>query len=346
VHLPFGYRRLPSHHRGRHHTATPRQSRRPAPEALDMKLSDWSRPELAERLRGHGIFLHSGPFLSRIRTAEPAVVDGLALLYADHRVSAEEPYADFHIALRRPRSLRRWIAPQVQFEYDGLLPFKPLPLSQALPMLEWGLNWCVSTHAHHFLLVHSAAVEKNGLAAILPGAPGSGKSTLTAYMVHNGWRLLSDELALISLRTGQLTALARPISLKNRSIDVIADALPDAVISARCQHTAKGTVALLKAPKTSVDRAAEPARAAWVIFPTFKFTTATTLTRRPKADTLMELGRNAFNYSVHGQLGFEVLSRLVDDCACYNLTYSALPEAMAAIDSLGQQAARPIGVQA
>src|SRR3546814_12622428 len=84
-----------------------------------------------------GIDLHTGPFLSHIRTAVPAVAEGIALLYADHKVSAEEPYADFHIALQRPGSLRRWISPQVRFEYDGLLPFQPLPLGQALPMLEW-----------------------------------------------------------------------------------------------------------------------------------------------------------------------------------------------------------------
>src|SRR3546814_4054791 len=56
-----------------------------------------------------GIYLHTGPFLSHIRTAVPAVAEGIALLYADHKVSAEEPYADFHIALQRPGSLRRWI---------------------------------------------------------------------------------------------------------------------------------------------------------------------------------------------------------------------------------------------
>src|SRR3546814_4482169 len=91
-----------------------------------MRISDWSSDvcssDLAERLRGPGIYLHTGPFLSHIRTAVPAVAEGIALLYADHKVSAEEPYADFHIALQRPGSLRRWISPQVRFEYDGLLP--------------------------------------------------------------------------------------------------------------------------------------------------------------------------------------------------------------------------------
>src|SRR3546814_415588 len=137
-------------------------------------------------------------------------------------------------------------------------------LGQALPMLEWGLNWCIGAHGHQFLIIHAAVIERNGLAAILPGAPGPGKSTLTACLVHNGWRLLSDEMALVSLQDGGLTALARPISLKNRSIDLIADILPNAALSARSEDTVKGAVALLKPPTTSVERVAEPARPAWV----------------------------------------------------------------------------------
>ena len=311
-----------------------------------MRLSGYSRVELAERLRNDGLFLHTGPFLSRIRTAVPAVVDGLDLLYADYRIADNEPYADFHIALQRPRSLRRWISPQVRFEFDGLVPFKPLPLAQALPMLEWGLNWCIGLHAHHYLIIHAAVVERHGFAAILPGAPGSGKSTLTAFLVHNGWRLLSDELALVSLDDGQVTPLARPISLKNRSIDVIAERVPNAVLSPRCNDTAKGTVALLKAPRHSVERIDEPARPAWVIFPTFKASGGAALAPRSKADTLIELGRNAFNYSIHGRRGFETLARLVDDCACYSFTYSSLGEALAVFDGLEPARMQPTGIRA
>lgn len=311
-----------------------------------VRLSAWSGEELAGRLRGPGIFLHTGPFLSRIRSAVPAVAEGIALLYADNRAATQEPYADFHIALNRPHGLRRWVAPQVRFEYDGLQPFKPLPLNQALPMLEWGLNWCIGLHGHRYLIIHAAAIERNGLAVILPGAPGSGKSTLTAFLVHHGWRLLSDELALVSLQDGRLTALARPIGLKNRSIDLIADLLPGTTLSARCADTAKGTVALLKAPKASVERVAETARPAWVIFPTFKIGAPVTFVPRSKADTLIELGRNAFNYSIHGERGFEVLSRLVDDCTCYSLTYSELSEALHLFDSLDTAPARAAGMRA
>ncbi|WP_299614855.1 HprK-related kinase A [Pelagibius sp.] len=304
-----------------------------------MKLSDWSRQELVARLAGPGLNLWTGPFLNRIRTRIPAVVDGISLLYADYPIEAEGDFADFHVALTQPLGPRRWLRRQVNFEFDGLRIFKPLPLDQALPMMEWGLNWCIGGHAHQYLIIHSATIEKDGFAAILPGAPGSGKSTLTAYLVNNGWRLLSDELALLSLEDGRVTALARPISLKNQSIDIIGGLIPSARLSRRSEDTVKGTVALLKAPADSLARIGETAQPAWVIFPSYKKDAATALVPRPKADTVIEIGRNAFNYSIHGRQGFDLLSKVVDGCASYDFTYSDLAEAREVFAALEPAAA-------
>jgi len=303
-----------------------------------MKLLQLPPAELRRQLAGTGVWLRTGPFSLKVQSRIPHVAEGLAELYGQFEVrSAHEAFADFHVSVNPPASLRRWLRPQVAFSFDGLRPFKPLPRDQAFPMLEWGLNWCVSTQAHHFLIIHAAVVEKNGLAAILPAPPGSGKSTLTAGLVLSGWRLLSDELTLINRKTGLIQPLPRPVSLKNQSIEVIRQFDPEAYINRASHDTIKGTVAHMRPPRDSVLRQHEAARPGWVIFPKWQAGAPAMLSPRSQAQTFMFLAQNAFNYSHLGADGFRVGTALIDQTACYDFRYGQLREAVAAFDRLAER---------
>jgi HprK-related kinase A len=293
-----------------------------------LTVSAYSRAELGERLAGDGIHLQTGAFVTCVKTTIGRVADGIALLYADYPVIEAGAFADFHISLHPAGGLRRWLRPQARFDYDGMRPFKPLPLAQAFPMFEWILNWCVSSNAHRYLCIHAAVVEKDGRAAILPAPPGSGKSTLCAALVSRGWRLLSDELTLVRLGSGELVPLPRPISLKNASIDLIRRYAPASVFSPVVDDTVKGSIAHLKAPAASVMRAGERARAAWIIFPRYAAGAAAQLEPMAPARAFMQLAENSFNYSVLGAGGFEALAALIDASQSYRFTYSALDDAI------------------
>ncbi|MEW5965552.1 MAG: HprK-related kinase A [Pseudomonadota bacterium] len=307
-----------------------------------MKLLQLPPAELRRQLAGAGVWMRTGPFSLRLQSRIPFVAEGLAELYGQFEVrNAHEAFADFHVSVNPPTSLRRWVRPQAEFSFDGMQPFKPLPRDQAFPMLEWGLNWCVSTQAHQYLIIHAAVVEKHGLAAILPAPPGSGKSTLTAGLALRGWRLLSDELALIDRKTGMIQPLPRPVSLKNQSIDVIREFAPDAYINRASHDTVKGTVAHMRPPRDSVRRQHETARPGWVIFPKWEAGASTTLTPRSKAQTFMFLAQNAFNYSHLGADGFRVGTALIDQVDCFDFQYGQLSEAIAAFNALAD-AARPV----
>jgi HprK-related kinase A len=300
-----------------------------------MKLLQLPPADLRRQLAGSGVWMRTGPFSLRVQSDIPDVAEGLTQLYGQFEVrSAHEAFADFHVSVKSTPGLRRWIRPQVGFDFDGVRPFKPLPRDQAFPMLEWGLNWCVSTQAHHYLIIHAAVVEKHGRAAILPAPPGSGKSTLTAGLVLSGWRLLSDELTLIDRKTGRIQPLPRPVSLKNQSIDVIRRFDDEAFINRASHDTVKGTVAHMRPPRDSVLRQHESAQPAWVIFPKWEAGAATRLTPRSQAQTFMFLAQNAFNYSHLGADGFRVGTALIDQAACYDFRYSDLAEAVAAFDAL------------
>ena len=297
-----------------------------------MKLSDFTPTVLSHHLK-QGLYLQTGSFVVNIQTTIPAAINGIAKMYADYMI-ADDRFADFHVRLSAPSGLRRWIRSQVLFECDGNLPFKPLPYQQAFPMLEWGLNWCVSSHAQSYLIIHAAVVERNGYAAILPAPPGSGKSTLCAALIHRGWRLLSDELTLIRLSDGLITPLPRPVSLKNQSIDVIRKYIPEAVFSVPVHDTIKGTVAHLKPSKDSVQRDKETAKPAWIIFPKYQADTKLKVENISKARAFMRVADNAFNYSLLGSAGFHSLANVIDGADSCELTYSSLDEAMDFFSSL------------
>jgi HprK-related kinase A len=299
-----------------------------------LTVGSLSASELGARLRGDGLLLRTGPFVNCVRTDVARLVSSIAAMYGDYPVEAPGEFIDFHLDLVRPRGLRRWWRPQVMLEQDGLRPFQPLPVAQAYPMLEWLLNWCVSQRAHGYLLIHAAVLERHGRAIILPAPPGSGKSTLCAALVAHGWRLLSDEMTLVRPADGQLAPLPRPVSLKNASIGVIGAAFPDAVLSPPVEGTVKGTIAHLRAPRASIERALELARPAHIVFPRFEAGAATSLEPVPKARAFMQVADNSFNYPSLGQRGFDTLARLVDGCGCHAFRYSDLREALAVFDSL------------
>lgn len=299
-----------------------------------MKVSDVPQRDLRETLAAGGLTVRTGELSWRLRTPFTAVARGLELLYSDYEVEPSGTFADFHVEVRPPIGLRRWVAPQALFSFDGEVPFKPLPVEQALALLEWGLNWCVSSHAHQYLIIHAAVVERGGLAAVLPGRPGAGKSTLCAALVQRGWRLMTDELALFSRSDGRLVPLPRPVSLKNESIALMARYAPQAILGPVARDTLKGTVAHMRAPAESVRRQGETATPAWVIFPRYAAGAAPELLPLSRGRAFLRLAEAAFNYSLLGLEGFHLLCSVIDRCNCYEFGYSLLDDAVTTFDSL------------
>lgn len=299
-----------------------------------MKISEVPLAELTRLLRRGDLLLRLTPFVARVASDVPVVARNIALMYADFDLCPPDVFADFHVQVWRDSGFRRWIKPQARFAFDGQPSFTGLPVAQAFAMLEWGLNWCVAAHSHQYLVIHAAVIEKNGKAAVLPAPPGSGKSTLCAGLVMKGWRLLSDELALYNLQSGLIHGMARPINLKNKSIDIIRGLAPGAVLTAPVPDTTKGTIALLRPPPSSVMRVNEPVQATWIVLPNYVHDAPPVLAPHSRARTFMLLAEQSFNYDIQGQIGFDALRTLVDQTQCYQFTYSRLEDAEQVFDNL------------
>jgi HprK-related kinase A len=250
------------------------------------------------------------------------------MLYCDAEILDEPDFTDFYIRIDSPKGIRSRLRPQVNFYYDETCPFKPLPVAHAFPLFEWGLNWCIARYVHQYLLIHSAVLEKNGLAVILPGPPGSGKSTLCAAMMLRGWRLLSDEMAMVDPDTLQLAPVPRPVALKNDSIDIIRAYEPAAVISAPSYDTSKGTVAHLQPSKISMDQLLTSATPAMLVMPHYTPDIDVHYQVIDKSTMLMNIVRNSFNYNILRATGFNTACALLDRCEVGEIRYNNVDLAM------------------
>ena len=294
--------------------------------------------ELIARLKGAGLLLQAGPFVIRLRTRLSHIPLQLRFFYAEYPVHEADVIADFHVKLTGGSGLRRWWHPQAVFLLDGDRPFEPYPVSHALPLFEWGVNWCIAMQAHQYLMLHAANIEKNGRVMLLPAWPGAGKSTLCAALVCRGWRLFSDEFGLVQPENGMMVPNPRPMPLKNQSIDVIREFAPKAVLGPEFHKTRKGTVAHLCPPAASVARADEHAPPAWIVFPRYKEGADLTLEPIAKPHAFVKLTSNSFNYQFLGLQGFQTATRLVRTCQCYILNYSCLEDAVTVLDELALSA--------
>lgn len=297
-----------------------------------MILSDLPEAEFRKRLRTGTFYLQTGSIVIALQTEINGVAEILRILYSDFPVAENETFADFHVSLTKSFGFLGTFGPGVRFVVNGDSPFPRFRTRLAPVYLEWGLNWCVYKHLHRFLIIHAATVEREGKAIMIVGPSGSGKSTLCAALAAGGWRLLSDEFALICPGRNALSALARPISLKNESIDIVRRFAPDLVFGPRIEGSIKGTIAHVRPSSDSVRRVSEESRAAWIILPKFMPDADLSLTELSKAGVMMHAAEMGFNYQILGARGFEALARVVDSCDCFALSYSDLGSALSLIE--------------
>lgn len=262
-------------------------------------------------------YIDTGFVSFRVRSAPSHVLSNIDMLYP----TEDAEFADFNVELRQQALLRRFIKPQISFYHGSQTAFRPLPLSQAYPFLEWGMNWCVAAHMFNYLIIHAAVLEKDGKAIIFPAPPGSGKSTLTAYMMFSGWRLLSDEMAVIDMQSLHACPSVRAVCLKNNSIELIQDVFPQAVITSIARDTQKGDVAHVRPTDDSFERREETAKIVGVVFPKYTGSDGVDIYQLNKADVLMALKENSFNFDTIGLPAFECLKGVVENSACYDVEY-------------------------
>jgi len=257
----------------------------------------------------HQLHIRIGPAGFRIGSTWRGPIAQLRRLYHGY----PEPWDDIasHSAWIGPTHiLRRWIRPQVAIGGDHqLMDTLPLPLRHGLLAAEMSMNLQIALGERRLLLLHAAAVERDGKALILTGESGSGKSTLAALLGEHGWRFLADEFVLIDPERFTLHPFPRAISLKNSAIPELEKLVDRRRFGPLLKATPKGDLRHLRPSDEAIARMDDTAIPALILFP--RFGAAPEATGIGKAELFMRLTQGSTNYIPLGERGYQAMTRLI-----------------------------------
>jgi HprK-related kinase A len=199
---------------------------------------------------------------------------------------------------------------------------------QSLAELQSLLVWLINSRAVEWigkdhLLFHAGAVAVGQTGIILPAQSGSGKSTLTAALVADGCTYFSDEAAVIDPDSGLLLPFQKAIKLEPASLPVLASRFPDLEVHSVAQRR---RVTYLCPPD---DRwPSGPATPKLIVFPQYVNGAPTEMAPMPRSVAFERLLAHSFSAGNLAADGVKQLVRLVQGCACYELPFSDLDDAV------------------
>ncbi len=174
---------------------------------------------------------------------------------------------------------------------------------------------------------HAGVVANSHGSVLLPGLPGSGKSTLVAALVDSGCRYFTDELTLL-MPDHTLSPLPVSLGLKRGAWPLFPAALENQPVNRQPDGTEVRYLCT-----TAAQHACPPLQA--LIFPRYKVAAKTQLTKLSPARAIYEL--SVAGYAVKHELNSELVSRLaawIAPISCYQLQVGELNSAVSTVRNI------------
>jgi len=286
-------------------------------------------------LKSGALTLDLGPFLTRIMLSDMRSVDFFLDMYAACPVIVGgNVLCDFSLCLRPPNLYRKFFRRQIVPDPGFQFPAAPLPVQMAPLALEMGLNLSVALQCFRYAIFHAGVVAKGDDALIIAAKSGGGKSTLTAALMEEGWRLLSDEFAILDLDVAGLKAYPRPVSLKNASIEVVKGFAGPDQISETLHDTPKGAIAYRRPRQSDIEAMDKMANPRLILFPTFVEGGLAESREIDLADAAMQLIASSPNYQVIGEKAFTGLMAMLEGMKAYEIEYGSTEDSLALVRNL------------
>lgn len=253
-----------------------------------------------------------------VEADEPSLASSLSATLGDlsHAGPAEHCY--------RFTTADRADATMFELTRDGEALGGPWPPAVAATALVTDLNRQAAASRPHHLLLHAAALSWAGRGLVLPAPPGGGKTTLAAGLIAAGFAYLTDEVVAIDPATLEIEPYPKPLSVGAGAVPVLRHL---AILGGSWVWPAPGEPWLVAADTFGSWAAGGPCRAHLLVFPSYSEGATTALTPLGRAEALVEVAANSFNFVDHGSAWLPVLRRLVLECSCWRLTTGDLGEA-------------------
>jgi hypothetical protein len=181
---------------------------------------------------------------------------------------------------------------------------------------------------------------------LLPGAPGAGKSTLTAAASAAGFTFLSDELALLEDDTLAVRPLPMSFTLKPGSLAPLAPLFPEIrELPAYEREDAEVVRYLPPRPETLPRDRESSVPVRWIVFPRYAPDQPAVLRPLGKGETLERLLQQCLVLpELLDRRKVEALARWIRGIDCFELPFSAHTAALPLLHRLVRES--PNGISA
>lgn len=227
---------------------------------------------------------------------------------------------------------------------DGVAPIAfSGSLEQITPRIKTLLAQAASESGEYVLQLHAGVISNGESCVLFPAAPGSGKTTLSAAMMHAGYQYFSDEVALLEGAELKVRPVPISLSVKRGAREILASRFP--VLRESWQHLREDceTVTYLSPRPEAMRYDRELSYpVAWVVFPKYEPGVETRLVALDRAEAVARLAKEIL--VVGKRLDAALVGRLVrwiQAVECFELPNSSLDEAVECVRGL-MEAASPL----
>jgi len=182
------------------------------------------------------------------------------------------------------------------------------------------------------LLLHAAAVSWHQQAIVFVGSSGSGKSTLIAWLLHQQFVYMTDELVFIPKHGQMIDAFTRPLNLKRPSRAILEELTSYSCMSEGVMQTPH--LDLVSPALFQSEHPQQQSQLQLIVFPRYVANGSYSCTRLSPSQTGLRLLQHSVNARNLHQHGFDQAVDLARDVAAYEVTYRTFKELDAAVQQV------------